>query len=293
MLLRDTPDGKRLKERWWLFSRSRPELSCQLREQKTALVISQVTARFGFAILPATTVFSHKLCIFPNGTFDFFACVQSRVHECWARFFSATLKDDLSYSPADCFDTFPLASDLFANAELYANGDYYYNYRAALMVESNEGLTKTYNRFNDPYERSPGILKLRELHDAMDRAVLEAYGWDDLAATARCEFLLDYEEEGTGDSGLGVGDLGDENQLLSASPKSRRKLPWRLRWPDDFRDEVLARLLELNEQRHKQELLAGSSQLSAKKETKATKKTAKSTKATPGQALPGFDDVDG
>lgn len=26
-------------------------------------------------------------------------------------------------------------------------------------------------------------------------AVLEAYGWDDLAKTARCEFLLDYEEE--------------------------------------------------------------------------------------------------
>ena len=30
----------------------------------------------------------------------------------------------------------------------------------------------------------------------MDRAVLEAYGWDDLAQSARWEFLLDYEEEG-------------------------------------------------------------------------------------------------
>ena len=25
--------------------------------------------------------------------------------------------------------------------------------------------------------------------------MLEAYGWDDLVAAARCEFLLDYEEE--------------------------------------------------------------------------------------------------
>jgi len=52
-----------------------------------------------------------------------------------------------------------------------------------------------------------------------------------------------------------------------------------VRSSDDFRDEVRARLLELNEQRHKQELLAGSSQLSAKKETKAStkKKTKKST----------------
>jgi hypothetical protein len=109
------------------------------------------------------------------------------------------------------------------------------------MCESGLGLTKTYNRFHDPHEKSPEILKLRELHDAMDRAVLEAYGWHDLAQTARCEFLLDYEED-------------DEE---TGKKKSKKKKPWRLRWPDDFRDEVLARLLELNEQRHKEELLAG------------------------------------
>ena len=61
------------------------------------------------------------------------------------------------------------------------------------MVRNNEGLTKTYNRFHDPDERSPDILKLRELHAAMDRAVLDAYGWTDLKPT--CEFLLDYEED--------------------------------------------------------------------------------------------------
>ena len=61
------------------------------------------------------------------------------------------------------------------------------------MVKNNEGLTKTYNRFHDPNERSADILKLRELHAAMDRAVLDAYGWTDLKPT--CEFLLDYEED--------------------------------------------------------------------------------------------------
>ena len=73
--------------------------------------------------------------------------------------------------------------------------------------------------------------------------------------------------------------MGDENQSLSASPKSRRKLPWRLRWPDDFRDEVLARLLELNEQSHKEELLAAGAPSAPKKAPKAStkKKTKKST----------------
>ena len=74
-------------------------------------------------------------------------------------------------------------------------GREYYEFRAALMVRNNEGLTKTYNRFHDPHETSPDILKLRELHAAMDRAVLEAYGWHDLAETATCEFLLDYEDD--------------------------------------------------------------------------------------------------
>ncbi len=95
------------------------------------------------------------------------------------------------------------------------------------MVRNDEGLTKTYNRFHDPDERDPEIVKLRELHAAMDRAVLDAYGWSDIPTD--CEFLLDYEI--------------DEEEW------GNKKKPWRYRWPDEVRDEVLARLLELNAER--------------------------------------------
>jgi hypothetical protein len=61
------------------------------------------------------------------------------------------------------------------------------------MKRNNEGLTKTYNRFHDPDERSSDIARLRQLHAAMDRVVLYAYGWTDLQPT--CDFLLDYEED--------------------------------------------------------------------------------------------------
>ena len=37
-------------------------------------------------------------------------------------------------------------------------------------------MTRTYNRFHDPNEDDPEIGRLRELHAAMDRAVLDAYG---------------------------------------------------------------------------------------------------------------------
>ena len=73
---------------------------------------------------------------------------------------------------------------------------------------------KTYNHFHDPDERSPDVLKLRELHAAMDRAVLDAYGWNDIPTD--CGFLLDYEEE-------------DDDE----GSRKRRK-PWRYRWPERY-----------------------------------------------------------
>ena len=70
------------------------------------------------------------------------------------------------------------------------------------------------------------------------------------------------------------------------SKKSKKKKPWRLRWPDDFRDEVLARLLELNERRHKEELLAGAKPTAAKSKTAAkAKKKAKSKKSDQQETL--------
>jgi hypothetical protein len=154
------------------------------------------------------------------------------------------MKDDLRYTPSDCFDTFPFPKDFEQSPALEQVGKDYYEFRAALMIKNNEGLTKTYNRFHDPYEKSPDILKLRELHAAMDRAVLDAYEWTDLKPT--CEFLLDYEDE------------EDTDDPAPAKPKARqKKKPWRYRWPDDFRDEVLARLLELNKKRAEEERLAG------------------------------------
>ncbi len=61
----------------------------------------------------------------------------------------------------------------------------------------------------------------------MDRAVLAAYGWDDVAT--ECEFILDYE--------------------IDEETWGTKKKPYRYRWPDDVRDEVLARLIELNGER--------------------------------------------
>ncbi|MDA1055114.1 MAG: hypothetical protein O3C40_32225 [Planctomycetota bacterium] len=229
------------------------------------LVIARVSQSFAFVFVSAKQILSEKVVVITTESWGAFASLQCRVHEVWTRFLCATLKDDLQYTASDCYVTYPMPTDWERRRDLEAAGEGYHKFRAELMVHNAEGLTKTYNRFHDPLEQSSEILHLRELHAAMDRAVLEAYGWDDLAAAARCEFLLDYEEEGEEE----VRSQG------SAVSKRKKKKPWRYRWPDDFRDEVLARLLELNEQRHQEELLAGPQSDATKPEKKAkTKKSA-------------------
>src|SRR5438046_2886641 len=106
----------------------------------------------------------------------------------WARFLSSTALELLRYGPSNCFETFPFPAVWQGNASLEASGKACFDFRAALMVRNNEGLTKTYNRFHNPDDFAPDILKLRELHGAMDRAVLDAYGWNDIPTD--CEFLL-------------------------------------------------------------------------------------------------------
>ena len=239
------------RRRWWHFLRPRPELHATIAGLQRVMLCSRIANAFAFTFMPNGVVLNEKIVVFPFDSDAPFCVIQCRVHESWARSFSSTLKDDLQYTPSECFETFPFLDGLLDSSPttdtphlttLEIVGREYYEFRAALMVRNNEGLTKTYNRFHDPAERSADILQLRELHAAMDHAVLEAYGWHDLTQIATCEFLLDYEE-----------DEDDEE----ASSSRRRKKPWRYRWPDDFRDEVLARLLELNKQRAEQEHLAG------------------------------------
>ena len=212
------------------------------------------------------------------------------------------MKDDARYIPNDCFETFPFPAGVLEHAAgdspptdyrprttLETAGREYYEFRAALMVRNNEGLTKTYNRFHDPHETSPDILQLRELHAAMDRAVLEAYGWHDLAQSATCEFLLDYEddEDDTSPTRERVNS-GDDSPIHSLAHRARtREKPWRYRWPDPFRDEVLARLLELNKQRAEQERLTGlAAEGAAKPKRKAPLK--KNTGGSENPHLPGL-----
>lgn len=210
---------------WWHFRRPSNQFREAARQFARLLAISEVTAQFGLAFIPTDWIPSHRVKLFAFDSPSAFAILQSRIHEVWARFFSSSLEDRLNYSPSDCFVTFPMPVAGEENTLLGRLGSEYYEVRREMMVRTDVGLTEIYNRFHDPDQRDPDCVSLREAHAAMDRVVLDAYGWKDIPTD--CEFLLDYE--------IDEEEWGDKRK------------PWRYRWPDDVRDDVLARLLELNE----------------------------------------------
>ncbi len=164
------PDRDRQKrdanrERWWQYAEVRPGLLRALDGRERVLVVPRVGNAFGFVFLDARQVLNDKCIVFPYATYSDFAVLQSRVHETWTRFQSTTLKDDLQYTPSLCFETFPFPRTFGDSAPtsnrhltgLENAGRAYYEFRAALMVKNNEGLTKTYNRLHDPNETSADI----------------------------------------------------------------------------------------------------------------------------------------
>ncbi len=224
--------GRKRALYWWQYGSLAKELYAAILGLERVLVINcGATSHHAFAILPTSMVFANTLAVLSLDSYAAFCALQSRPHEIWTRFFGSSMKDDLRYTPSDCFETFPFPDNWETHPDLEAAGKAYYDHRAALMVRNDEGLTKTYNRFHDPNEDDPDIAQLRTLHTAMDRAVLNAYDWPDLPTD--CDFHLDYE--------------------IDEEAWGTKKKPYRYRWPNDIRDEVLARLLELNAERAAEE----------------------------------------
>jgi hypothetical protein len=218
---RDRNNRKVRRERWWQFAERASELYATIAGMERVLALSLVNNHIGISFSLTGVVFAHKLAVFPLARWEEFAALQSHVHYHWAWTYSSTMRVDINYSPSDCFDTFPLPHGI---AHLRSVGERCYGHRQSVMLSRQEGLTRTYNRFHYADETAPDIVKLRDLHVEMDRAVADAYGWTDL--------------------NLGHGFHHTKQGLrFTISEEARR--------------EVLGRLLALNHERYEEEVRQG------------------------------------
>ena len=121
-----------------------------------------------FEFLPTGQVYSEATCVIADARSSVLAQLCSSIYEIWAFEYGSSLGHTLRYTPSDCFETFPFPTNYNT---LEAIGETYYTHRQSIMHTTQQGLTKTYNRFHNPEDTAEDIAQLRKLHIEMDTAV--------------------------------------------------------------------------------------------------------------------------
>jgi hypothetical protein len=179
------------------------------------LVRSRVSELHMLSFSSTDIVFGDALVVFAFDDYYHFALLQSNVHESWVWKYASSLESRNRYTPTDCFETFPFPGPVpESKGAASGSGEAYYAHRQRVMTTRQLGLTKTYNLFHNPEVADADITRMRELHAAMDRAILACYGWHDIDAG----------------HGFHKNDRGQTRYTTSA----------------EARQELLRRLLDLN-----------------------------------------------
>jgi len=168
---------KPLPQKWWIYSDKRPALYKALSNLKRVIFHSFTGKYVIFAFVPVGYVYAGPHNVFILDKDSDFAVLQSSFHIAWAWRHCSTMEKDLRYANGDLFETFPFPVSRNSLEEI---GKKYHVYRQTINELRSQGLTSTYNLFNDPQEKGKDILMLRALHIELDKAVAVAYGWTDL-----------------------------------------------------------------------------------------------------------------
>jgi hypothetical protein len=247
---RDRNNRKTYREYWWQFGEKRSALYESLKNKKEALCSSRYTKHLAFSKCKANQVFSDALVVVNAIHPCQFTIMSSTMFSEWSWRNASTMgTGTLRFGPTDCVETFPfLQETAHDNVErLVQIGQIYYSLRRSLMLLLRLGLTKIYNLYHARYLTSVDIevqsgcspqtcdkghqdlLKLRELHKAMDEAVLKFYGWEEI------QLRHDFYE---------VDYLPENDRLrFTIHPEARK--------------EILERLLQLNHKMHAAEVSRG------------------------------------
>ena len=162
---------------WWRYAERRKGLYDAIENLDDVLAISLTSS----SVMPVRTqggpIFANSCAVFALDDFASLAVLSSSVHSVWTIRYTSTMRTDIRYAPSDVFLTLPRPEP---TSELDALGRQLDKTRRELMLSRSWGLTSTYNRVHDPDNHDPAIQELREIHVAIDEAVMRAYGWEDL-----------------------------------------------------------------------------------------------------------------
>jgi hypothetical protein len=183
----------RLRERWWQFRRTNERVRAAIAGLPRFIATVETSKHRFFTFLPAGIRPEHKLVVIGSASAFDLGILSSRIHETWALSTGGWLGvgNDPVYSKTRCFDAFPFPVAAETSTErirdLAENLDSHRKRQQALHPELT--LTGMYNvleklRKGEALTEKEKVIHelglvstLHKIHDDLDAAVLDAYGW--------------------------------------------------------------------------------------------------------------------
>ncbi len=195
---RDENNRARVRDLWWLFAEPRSVMRRTFKGIPRYIATGQVAKHRLFQWLSSDILPDDKLIAIASAEALHHGVLSSETHSTWALAAGGLLEDRPVYSKSTCFETFPFpAEDTGLTPELTE--------RIRQLAEQLDAHRKTqqadhptltltgmYNVLDklrsgealsakDKTIHEQGLVSvLRTLHDELDAAVLQAYGWSDL-----------------------------------------------------------------------------------------------------------------
>jgi hypothetical protein len=188
---RDANRDKSLRENWWIFGRPRTEIRPALKELKRYIATVETSKHRIFAFLDASVLADNMLIAIALDDAYFLGVLSSHAHVAWALAAGGTLEDRPRYNKTRCFDPFPFPNPTPEQKQKICDlGERLDAHRKRVQVQHPDvTITGMYNllekmrtgeAFTDKdreYNDKALVSTLKQIHDELDAAVLDAYGW--------------------------------------------------------------------------------------------------------------------
>jgi len=241
---RDQNKRATYRNNWWIFGEPRKEWRAMSASQKRYIATVETSKHRFFQFLDNEILPDNMLVCVASENALHLGILSSRLHMEWALRMGGTLEDRPRYNKTRCFETFPFPEPDLTTSKRIANLAEQLDAHRKRQQEQYPGLTMTgmYNVLEKLRRQAlPGsnetpltdkekkiheqglVSVLRELHDELDRAVFDAYGWNDLA------------------------------EKLVGRPGATTPWPEKPEEQQEAEEELLQRLVDLNHQRAAEE----------------------------------------
>lgn len=195
---RDQNNRQRLREFWWLFGEVRKTLRAAMCGLPHYIATVETAKHRVFQFLDSSIAPDHMLIAIATSEAALLGVLSSQVHVQWSLSSGGTLEDRPRYNKSVCFETFPfptddtgltpeltkrirtLAEQLDAHRKTQQAAHPALTLTAMYNVLDKLRSGEALNAKDKTIHEQGLVSVLRTLHDELDAAVLQAYGWSDL-----------------------------------------------------------------------------------------------------------------